>query len=218
MAVGAYPAGAGWTLMLAACFSVLLLGLGGCGSSSLKVSAIPAAATTRAVSASPAVALPAWSRGLGAGVTVAAPAMRLPGHGTPGAALQGEVNAMNRKNAVGVCPYVVPSTQAGCRAKLAGVPAADDPAFKGFALGYVAIHGDQALVGTTATFCDSNQKPACSTNSDPAAIFSAAKSFAALWAEAIADESSATFTGYSLATCVKVGNSWYVYIPPTSNS
>src|ERR1035441_1151283 len=49
MAVGAYPARAGWTLMLAACFSVLLLGLGGCGSSSLKVSAIPAAATTRAV-------------------------------------------------------------------------------------------------------------------------------------------------------------------------
>jgi hypothetical protein len=218
MAVGAYSARAGRTLTLAAGFSVLLLGLGGCGSSSPQVSAMPAAATTRAAAASPAVVLPAWSRGLGAGVTVAAPATALPGHGTPGAALQGEVDAMNRGDAVGICPYVAPSTQAGCRVKLAGVPAADDPAFKGFALGYVAIHGDKALVGTTATFCDANQKPACLTNSDPAAIFSAAKPFAVLWAEALAEETSSTFTGYALATCVKVGKGWYVYIPLPSSS
>jgi hypothetical protein len=157
--------------------------------------------------------------GLGVGVTVVAPAaVTLAGHGTPGAALQGEVNAMNKGKAEDTCPFMPPSSQAECRARLAGRPAADDPAFKGFAVGYVAIHGSRALVGTTATFCVPNQKPACMTNSDPAAVFSAGKPFAALWAEALAEETSATFTGYSLATCVKVGSSWYIYIPLTGSS
>jgi hypothetical protein len=218
MATSANSARAGRMLTLFVCSSVLPLGLGGCGSSSPKVSAMPAAATTRAAAASSAGARPAWARGLGAGVTVIGPATTPPGHDTPGAALQGEVNAANMGKVVGACPYFPPSTQAECHTKLAGVPAADDPTFKGFALGYMAIRGDQALVGATATTCVPGQKPACSTNNDPAAIFSTAKPFAALWAEAVADEGSATFTGYSLATCVKVGNSWYVYIPPTSNS
>jgi hypothetical protein len=141
-----------------------------------------------------------------------APATTPAGHDTPGAALQGEVNAANEGKLVGACPYFPPSTQAACHAKLAGVPAADDPTFKGFALGYMAIHGDQALVGATATTCVPGQKPACSTNKDPAAIFSTAKPFAALWVEAIANDSSAAFTGYSLAPCIKIGNSWYVDI------
>jgi hypothetical protein len=212
MATSANSARARHMLTLFACSSVLLLGLGGCGSSSPKVAAIPAAATTTAASASSAGARPAWAQGLGAGVTVIAPATTPPGHGTPGAALQGEVNAANMGKLVGACPYFPPSTQAACHAKLAGVPAADDPTFKGFALGYTAIHGDQALVGATATTCVPGQKPACSTNNDPAAIFSTAKPFAALWAEATANNNSAAFTGYSLAPCIKIGNSWYVDI------
>ena len=188
MAVGAYSAGARRTLTLAAGFSVLLLGLGGCGSGGPKVAAIPVAATTRAAPASPAVALPAWARGLGAGVTVVAPATALPGNGTPGAALEGDMTALNRGKAVEACPYYPPSIQAECHAKLAGAPAADFPAIKGFALGYVAIDGDRALVGSTGTFCAPNQKPACSANSDPAAIFSAVKPFGTLWAEAIAQD------------------------------
>jgi hypothetical protein len=216
MAVGAYSARAGRVLTLAAGFSALLLGLGGCGSGGSKVAAIPVAATTRAVPAA-AVALPAWSRGLGAGVTVVAPAAALEGHGSPGAAVQGEVNAMNRGKAVEMCPFMSPSLQAECRARLAGRPAADDQSFKGFALGYVAIDGDRALVGSTGAFCVPNQKPECLANSDPAAILSGGKPFAVLWAQALAGDNSATATGYALATCIKVGNSWYIYLPASSS-
>ena len=109
------------------------------------------------------------------------------------------------------CQYIQPSYQAECRKELARIPARDAPTVKSFAVGYVAIDGKQALVGATATFCSLSETPRCSTNGDPAAIFSRRKPFKLLWPEAVAAGKSSP-NNYSLAPCVEVGNNWYVYV------
>jgi hypothetical protein len=97
---------------------------------------------------------------------------------------------------------------------MANAPADVTTSRQNFALGYVAVDGDEALVGVTGMFCASNQTPACMSNVDPAAIFSEAKPFSELWAESVAaDASTSTAYSYSLAPCVKVGTQWYVYNP-----
>ncbi len=97
---------------------------------------------------------------------------------------------------------------------MANVPSGSSPTFRKFALGYVAVDGNEALVGVTATLCVPNETPACTSNDDPAAIFSEAKPFPELWTESVAsDISTTTSNSYSLAPCVKVGTQWYVYNP-----
>jgi hypothetical protein len=81
---------------------------------------------------------------------------------------------------------------------------------KNLAIGYTAIRGNQALVGATGTFCASGK---CSTNTDPAALFSSGKTFSALWSSADNQDASV----YSLAACVKVDGKWYVYQPASSS-
>ncbi len=93
---------------------------------------------------------------------------------------------------------------------MAGLPASDAPTVGNFVLGYVAVAGDEALVGSTGTFCTPHQTPACVSNDDPAAIFSEAKSFTELWAESVAAAESTT-NSYSLIPCVKVDGAWYIY-------
>jgi len=89
---------------------------------------------------------------------------------------------------------------------------------KDFALGYIAIDGNEALVGVTGTFCVPHQTPECTSNRDPAAIFATAKPFAALWVESVAADASAATTGYSLAPLVKVGTRWYLDNPVPAGS
>jgi hypothetical protein len=169
----------------------------------------PSGGNDPATSAAAARAQPAWAKGLGPGIRVIAPAAAAPGHSSPGAATQGEVNAENAGKLERTCSYVPPSAQGQCRRLAATVPAGDSFPVQHFALGYVVIHGDRALVGSTGTFCASNQKPRCVTNRNPAAIFSTAKRFSVLWAESIAASNSPAFS-YSLAPCVKVGHRWYI--------
>ncbi len=83
---------------------------------------------------------------------------------------------------------------------------------RNFALGYVAIDGNEALVGSTGTSCSPDAKPTCESNDDPAAIFTEAKPFPELWTESVAATLSTT-NSYQLIPCVKVGNKWYVYDP-----
>ena len=83
------------------------------------------------------------------------------------------------------------------------------PSYQNGAIGYVAIDGDQALVGATGKFCTPGQQPECITNNDPAAVFSSnKKSFATLWAE---ENKASSQSSYSLILCVKSGGKWYLY-------
>ena len=150
---------------------------------------------------------------MGAGVVVTAPAAAAPGHDSPGAAMDGYVSALNARTLTRACRYFPPSAQAACRAEMAMARSGSSlPTIRDFALGYVAVDGDRALVGATGTFCLPDQTPACSSNDDPAAIFSAGKPFSELWAESVAaDNATTTTNSYSLAPCVEVGNKWYIY-------
>jgi hypothetical protein len=78
-----------------------------------------------------------------------------------------------------------------------------------FALGYTAIDGGRALVGTTGTFCSPEATPKCITNDDPVAVLSSGKSFSTLWNETIHSTG-----GYSLVPCIKVGGKWYLDAQP----
>ena len=62
----------------------------------------------------------------------------------------------------------------------------------------------------TGTFCAAGT---CSTNSDPAALFSSGKTFSALWSSANTQNQGV----YSLAACIKVGGKWYIYQPASSS-
>lgn len=101
------------------------------------------------------------------------------------------------------CPYLTPSHQPNCEKSASQASPSETPSAKDAALGYIAIDGSQALVGTTGAFCASGQT-GCFTNSDPAALFSAGRSFSALW------NASSTPTAYSLTPCTKIDGKWYV--------
>jgi hypothetical protein len=106
--------------------------------------------------------------------------------------------------------------QVSCKTGMARQKSATAPTIKNAAIGYAAIDGDEALVGTTGTLCAHPQKPLCNSNSDPAAILSGGKPFGALWSEQA--KADAANDVYMLASCVKVGGSWYLYERPERES
>jgi hypothetical protein len=153
---------------------------------------------------------PSWASALGSGVTVDAPAQVSPGTGSPGEVIQGVFAAIGSKQYKQECDYVEPSAQAACKTGAAALNSSNAPSLKNAAIGYVAIDGNKALVGTTGTFCVPDNTPKCSTNNDPAAIFSTKKSFGTLWTRANQSNSQNV---YSLATCIQVSGHWYLYTP-----
>jgi len=174
----------------------------------------PSAGTSSSASAPAPPAQPAWAAALGIGVVVMAPTAATASHDSPGAAVRGLAHAMSTGTLVHTCAYYPPSDRASCQAIMAQFPVGTRAAsIRDFALGYVAIDGNEALVGVTGTFCMPSAKPACASNHNPAAIFSEAKPFRELWAESVAADVSTTTQSYSLAPCVKVGNRWYNYYP-----
>jgi hypothetical protein len=109
-------------------------------------------------------------------------------------------------NFASFCGYEAPSLQAECSAQVASAaPSLASTKFTAtnFAIGYTAIRGASALVGTTGTFCVSSQ---CYTNSDPAAILSSGEPFSTLWDGA--NNSSSGFA-YSLIPCTEIDGKWY---------
>jgi hypothetical protein len=140
---------------------------------------------------------------------VTAPAAAAPGDDSPGAAVQGEEEATTAAQA---CAFFPSSAQATCQAALANVRASAGGTTQNFALGYVAVDGNKALVGSTGTSCDPNATPTCESNDDPAAIFSQAKPFSVLWAESVAADLSPA-NSYQLMPCVNVAGEWYLYWP-----
>lgn len=199
----------GTGLALLACGVTGVVALAGCGSGT--PSSSPATTTSSGATSTSATvsALPSWASALGAGVTVVAPRSASPGHGSPGSVVAGLVASLASKHLKNQCAYVPPDDQAPCRSQVSQVPASQMPYATNFALGYVVISGDKAVVGMTGKFCTPGKSPECFTNDDPAAIFSTAKSFAALWANAIKPSKI-----YSLNPCIEIGGKWYMYIHP----
>ena len=207
------PAG---RLGLVVTFAAAALALAGCASGSSSSSAAGSSGSS-AGSASSAPAggssgsQPSWAAALGPGTTVTPPQSVAPGHGSPGAAVQGYITALSSKDAAGACGYVQPSAQAECTSGFTQLPKDQLPYAKNEALGYVVTDGTQALAGITGSLCSPGSTPACGTNTDPAAIFSSAKPFATLWSQALAANNSSS-NAYSLAPCIEVSGQWYIDI------
>ena len=161
-----------------------------------------------AVGCSSSSAPPPWAPALGSGVTVDAPAQVSPGTGSPAETIDGVFAAIGARQYKQECDYVEPDAQADCKSGAAALNSTNAPSLKNAGIGYVAIDGDKALVGTTGTFCVPDQTPKCYTNSDPAAIFSTKKSFGTLWTQANQSSSSNV---YSLAPCIQIAGHWYLY-------
>jgi hypothetical protein len=194
-----------------------LLALAGCSSGSSSSSAAAGATgTTPSATASPSSSAPSWASALGSGVTVVAPETAVPGNDSPGAVMVGVTDALNTKKYTALCSYVLPGDQSKCRTELGAVSpsmlASQMPFAKNAGLGYVAIDGTEALIGTTGEYCAPGQSPECYTNSNPAAIFNSGKSFSALWKTAVAQASSTSSNTYTLSPCVEVGGKWYANI------
>lgn len=184
---------------------VLLAGLAGCDSGGTKA---PAATTTHAESAATSSSPRGWQQALGNDVTVTMPATPAPGLGSPGAAVIGQ----DKATLLAGCAYNEPSFQAECRTLVKEHPNPSPQTMTGIRLGYVAVDGNLALVGVTATICQPGQHPECISNRDPAAIFSTAKTFTALWTEAVGSVNSPVLS-YALTPCIRVNGRWYVYYP-----
>jgi hypothetical protein len=193
-----------------------LLAITGCSSHSSGPSAAGGATGATATAAtSPSTSAPSWASTLGSGVTVVAPETAAPGHDSPGAVVTGFFDALNAKKYVALCSYLIPGTQSGCRtlygAETPGSLAKIMPFAKNVRLGYIAIDGMKALIGTTGEFCSPLESPECSTNNSPAAILNSGKSFSALWTTAAAEASNSSGpAAYMLFPCQEVGGKWYL--------
>jgi hypothetical protein len=163
-----------------------------------------------AVGCGGSAAPPSWASALGSGVTVDAPAQASPGTGSPAEVVEGVLAAVSSGQYKKECDYVEPSEQAGCKTGAAALNSANAPSLKNAKIGYVAIDGDKALVGTTGTFCVPDNTPKCFTNNDPAAIFETKKPFGTLWTQA---NQSGSQNVYSLAACIQISGHWYLYTP-----
>jgi hypothetical protein len=191
-----------------------LFALAGCSSGSSSSSA--ATGATPSATASPSSSTPSWASALGSGVTVVAPETVAPGNDSPGAVMTGVVDALNAKKYTALCSYVPPSEQSKCKTELGGLSASAlagaMPFAKNAGLGYVAIDGTEALVGSTGEYCTPGQSTECYTNNDPAAILNSGKPFSALWKTAVAAANSNSSNVYELNPCVEVGGKWYADI------
>jgi hypothetical protein len=129
--------------------------------------------------------------------------------------MTGFINTLDAKKYTTMCSYLPPSDQSKCRTLFGSVSpsllAGKMPFAKNDGLGYVAIDGTEALIGTTGEYCAPGQTPECFTSNDPAAILNSGKSFSALWKAAIAETSNPSSANvYTLFPCLEVGGKWYV--------
>jgi hypothetical protein len=158
---------------------------------------------------------PSWAASLGPNVTIVSPRSAEGGTNSPGALVKSYVTVANSGKISGLCQFVEPAGTSACDKALAAASGSNGALLSHFALGYVAIDGDRAVVGLTGTNCNPTEKPTCSTNRDPAALFSSGRSFAALYAQAVASQNPDTANNdYSLAPCVRVDGKWYIEVPP----
>jgi hypothetical protein len=153
---------------------------------------------------------PSWSSKLGSGVTVVAPGSASPTNASPDGVMVGVYKSVTTGPISDLCKYEQPTEQSTCKSEVSEATKAQLasalPTFKNFAVGYTAIDGTKALIGTTGTVCVPDPK-GCYTNNDPAALLDSGKSFATLWKESVAAASDV----YSLSPAIEVNGSWYAY-------
>jgi hypothetical protein len=130
--------------------------------------------------------------------------------------MAGYAKAISGTRFQAVCPYLPPSGRSNCLSEAKAIDLdkpyhSKVPYTKNFGVGYVAVDGAKAVVGTTGTYCQPGASPLCLTNDDPAAIFTSGKSFASLYKMAIAGTNSPPGKNpYTLYPCVELGGKWYV--------
>ena len=154
---------------------------------------------------------PTWVTALGPGVTVTGPERVAPGHGSPGAAFTGSLAALSSRNPATFCDYVDVSVGSAsrCKALFSEVPRNQLTYGVSFKIGYVAISGTRAVVGFTGKICLRGAMPECMANTNPSVGFSAGKTFAALWTQAVSLDFVSATSSYRLQPCVEVGGKWY---------
>jgi hypothetical protein len=135
-----------------------------------------------------------------------------PGTTSPGGVVEAEFATIDGGHLAQSCAYLQPTVQMKCSAAAANVPPFSIQDH--LSLGYIAVKGTQALVAVVGTDCQSDARPKCITNRNPATFFSSRHTFRALYTSAVASEASPVHK-YSLITCVKVGSQWYEYQPPS---
>jgi hypothetical protein len=124
--------------------------------------------------------------------------------------LQGVFGDAKAGKLAATCVYFPPASQPRCRTSYASAPAVTGLSVSHFALGYIAIRGGEALAGFTGTFCGPGRD--CTSNANPAALFTQGITFEALWKETMSQISGGT-DPYLLYPCVRVSGRWYLYSP-----
>jgi hypothetical protein len=158
---------------------------------------------------------PQWVSALGPGVTVADPEQLAPGHGSPGAAFAGALASMTGKHPAAACGYVYLGPAAHCAVSDDRTPEDQLPYAVSVKTGYVATDGTHALLGYTGEICSPGTLPRCLANADPAAVFSAGRSFGALWTLTV-NPSFDVIGSYTLLPCVELGGKWYIGAGPAA--
>ncbi len=154
----------------------------------------------------------AWASSLGRGVTITQPGTQpAPDTTSPGGVVEAQFAAQDGGHLAQACAYFQPAVQKRCSTASANLPPSSVQ--DTLSLGYIAVKGTHALVATVGTDCQSEARPKCITNRNPATFFSSGRTFNALYTSAVASEASPVHK-YSLIPCVKVDSQWYVYLPP----
>jgi hypothetical protein len=162
--------------------------------------------------------LPSWAAALGTGVTLQGPT-NSPAANSPQATVKAYVAALTSgANPANACAYLIPASQSSCQSAISKAAQEGEGitySYRSFALGYTAIDGTQALVGSTYTqFCVVTGAKSCAPNiTDPKTVFQTGVSFATLWTQTQQGTGGSSF---SPVPCIVLNGKWYVDAPSSS--
>ena len=130
-----------------------------------------------------------------------------PGHGSPGAAFAGWVDAIVKGQLAKACGYAPPDQQAACPGDMA--PQHTTVRGGPVHLGKTDINGDRALIVPVGTVCINGS---CRTNTDPTlGIPPDASGFEAAYQTALR-------TTILTTPCLRIGGLWYVDLGAQTNA
>ena len=110
-----------------------------------------------------------------------------PAANSPQATVKAYVAALTSgANPASACAYLIPASQSSCQSSISKAAQQGEDitySYRSFELGYTAIHGSQALVGSTYTqFCVLTGAKSCAPDiTNPKTVFESGISFATLW-------------------------------------
>jgi hypothetical protein len=199
---------------LAAFGVIAALAVAGCTSSAAGGSGGSGASASSGAAGSST--LPSWAAALGTGVTLEGPTTS-PVANSPQATVKAYVAALTSgANPASACAYLIPASQSSCQSaisKAAQQGEAITYSYRSFELGYTAIHGSQALVGSTYTqFCVVTGAKNCAPDvTNPKTVFESGISFAALWTQT--QQGGSSSSSFSPVPCIVLNGKWYIDAP-----